>query len=74
MRRRSRSYADQQREIEYNHLYGHLSVRIEWETGFIQMPYVELMMCSKKKLAKIVRFAAKCGGWKLINHNQEEPQ
>lgn len=70
MRRRI-NYIDQERKIEYNHLYGHFSIVIEWETGRIQMPYVELLMCSKKKLAKLTRLAAKCGGWKLIDTQKE---
>lgn len=60
------------RKRSYTKLYGHLSVLIKWDGGQLQIPYVELMLCSKKRLQEILRLAAKCGGWKLINHETGE--
>lgn len=70
MGRRMR-YLEYDRKVAYNNLYGSLSVVIEWDTGRMQIPYVDLLLCSKKELSRIVKFAAQHGGWKIINHNEE---
>lgn len=67
-----RSWLEYDRRRAYEELYGHMSILIQWEGGQLQIPYVELMTCSKKRLAEITRLAAKCGGWKLIDHTKGE--
>lgn len=67
-----RSWLEWDRRRAYEKLYGHLSILIQWECGQLQIPYVELMLCSKKRLEQITRLAAKHGGWKLINHTKGE--
>ena len=67
-----RSWLEEDRRRSYNELYGHLSIVMESGSTRIQIPYVELLTCSKKRLAEITKLAVKYGGWKLIDHTKEK--
>lgn len=66
------SWVDFDRLCAYEKLYGHMSILIQWGGGQLQIPYAELMLCSKKRLEEITRLASKCGGWKLVDHTKGE--
>ena len=63
---------DKMRAAYFRGKYKEYSIVIEWETGRLQMPYAELLTCSKKRLRKIIHFAAKHGGWKVIKNREED--
>jgi hypothetical protein len=67
----SKSYEDKCLDSLFLKLNSPPSIVIQWDTGRLEIPYKELLTCSKRRLRKIICFAMKHGGWKLINHNEE---
>lgn len=41
-------------------------IRIEWDRGYLELKYSELLRMSIRRRSKILTLAKKCGGWKLI--------